>query len=198
MHHVRCSSSAPCSASLPICGRIGVSRSILCSGLLPSGGAAQTNMVPAYPYADPDQRVLLCSPGALRCLPRLRLIMTVGSALYAGWLCALDFSVAPGQLFRTFPVRLFWLWRDFSSCGSGLTVRAAVVFSASLLLQNDTSASCAAGGAASNADLRFTRSNRWTISAKVPPITSEPCQYPSPSRMPERSASMILRSLKAA
>ena len=45
MHLVRPSADTPCSRSLPICGRIGVSLSILCSGLLPSGGASQTNMV---------------------------------------------------------------------------------------------------------------------------------------------------------
>jgi hypothetical protein len=44
-HHVR--------GAFPIRGRIGVSLSILCSGLHPGGGAAQTNMVPAYPCADP-------------------------------------------------------------------------------------------------------------------------------------------------
>ena len=38
-----CCVCTPCSASLPICGRTGVSLSVLCSGLLPSGGAAQTN-----------------------------------------------------------------------------------------------------------------------------------------------------------
>jgi hypothetical protein len=49
MHLVRPLADTPCSRSLPICRRIGVSLSILCSGLVPSGGAAQTNMVPASP-----------------------------------------------------------------------------------------------------------------------------------------------------
>src|SRR5262245_1094870 len=49
MHLVRPLADTPCSGSLPICGRIGVSLSILCSGLLPSGGASQTNMVLASP-----------------------------------------------------------------------------------------------------------------------------------------------------
>ena len=49
MHLVRPLADTPCSRSLPICGRIGVSLSILCSGLLPSGGASQTNMVLASP-----------------------------------------------------------------------------------------------------------------------------------------------------
>ena len=53
MHLVRPLADTPCSRSLPICGRIGVSLSILCSGLLPSGGTSQTNMVLARPCTDP-------------------------------------------------------------------------------------------------------------------------------------------------
>ena len=49
MHLVRPLADTPCSRSLPIGGRIGVSLSILCSGLLPSGGTSQTNMVLARP-----------------------------------------------------------------------------------------------------------------------------------------------------
>jgi hypothetical protein len=49
MHLVRPLADTPCSRSLPICGRIGVSLSILCSGLLPSGGASQTNNGPCEP-----------------------------------------------------------------------------------------------------------------------------------------------------
>ena len=52
-NRVRPSADTPCSRSLPICGRIGVSLSILCSGLLPSGGTSQTNMVLARPCTDP-------------------------------------------------------------------------------------------------------------------------------------------------
>src|SRR5262245_66277973 len=53
MHLVRPLADTPCSRSLPICGRIGVSLSILCSGLLPSGGTSQTNMVLARPCTNP-------------------------------------------------------------------------------------------------------------------------------------------------
>jgi hypothetical protein len=42
MHLVRPLADTPCSRSLPICGRIGVSLSILCSGLLSDGGTSQT------------------------------------------------------------------------------------------------------------------------------------------------------------
>src|SRR5262249_54696606 len=61
MHLVRPLADTPWSRSLPICGQIGVSLSILCSGLLPSGGASQTNMVLASPCTDP-----YCSPARVR------------------------------------------------------------------------------------------------------------------------------------
>jgi hypothetical protein len=62
--------------SLPICGRIGVSRSILCSGLLSSGGAAQTNMslrarAPDRVRMRESRRcVRVCIAGALRLVLR--------------------------------------------------------------------------------------------------------------------------------
>ena len=64
MHLVRPLADTPCSRSLPICGRIGVSRSILCSGLLPSGGASQTNMVFASPCT--DQNCSQCEAAPVR------------------------------------------------------------------------------------------------------------------------------------
>jgi hypothetical protein len=66
MHLVRPLADTPCSRSLPICGRIGVSRSILCSGLLPSGGASQTNMVLACPCARSCSHVRI--PSARPCV----------------------------------------------------------------------------------------------------------------------------------
>jgi hypothetical protein len=70
-NRVRPSADTPCSRSLPIRGRAGVSLSTLCSGLLPSGGAAQTNMVPACPCTDQYWLALRVRAGA-SCVCRLR------------------------------------------------------------------------------------------------------------------------------
>jgi len=107
-NRVRPSADTPCSRSLPIRGRAGVSLSTLCSGLLPSGGAAQTNMVPACPCTDQYWLALRVRAGA-SCVCRLRCPsasppghVSQGASRIVGlgdWL--LDLSVEPCQ---TFPV----------------------------------------------------------------------------------------------
>src|SRR5262245_66533622 len=92
MHLVRPLADTPCSRSLPICGRIGVSLSIVCSGLLPGGGAAADEhgpCVPVHPIAFACANPVGASCVRCRCPPAcspLAAHLAARSSLLAGWL----------------------------------------------------------------------------------------------------------------
>jgi hypothetical protein len=107
------------------CGRIGVSLSILCSGLLPSGGAAQTNgsLRARALFAFANLRIPPARPvRSCRCPPACSLLAARRAARSSLWWDGYGLDFFPSRHARVSRLFCGFALHDVEVCGSGSTL----------------------------------------------------------------------------